>query len=132
MFFYKLLCLKKITASLKLETFLFYFILCFEFFPFFNKPLCFFMLCFVQSFYQVLLSHAILVGNLLRQNSLRIRKSTLYFLLTCLERAHSCLNRRASRIPVSILSISSISFLILPPYMLYSRICSDLQLLRYI
>lgn len=40
--------------------------------------------------------------NLLRRNSLRIRKSTLYFLLTCLERAHSCLNTRASRTAISI------------------------------
>lgn len=54
---------------------------------------------FFRSSYKVLLSHAI--GNLLRQNSLRIRKSTLYFFLTCLERAHSRLNTRASRTAIS-------------------------------
>lgn len=59
-------------------------------------------LFFPEAFTRFLLSYTILVGNLLRQNSLRIRKSTLYFLLTCLERAHSCLNTRASRTAISI------------------------------
>lgn len=78
---------------------------------------------------------AILVGDLLRQNSLRIRKSTLYILLTCLERAHSHLNTHASRTVISTPppSMSSILLLTLRPCLLYSynsisRIRSDLLL----
>lgn len=55
-------------------------------------------------------SHAIFVDNSVRQNLLRIYKFILYFLLTCLERAHSCLNTHASRTVISTPSISSNTF----------------------
>lgn len=78
--------------------------------------------------YVFLLSHAILVGNLLRRNSLRIRKSTLYFLLTCLERAHSCLNTRASRTAISTPSTSSNTFFASPSYLP----CNTVSRIRWI
>lgn len=69
-----------------------------------------------------------LVGNLLRRNSLRIRKSTLYFLLTCLKRAHSRSyhNTRASRItihPPRSTSSNTLSYLsFIPPIFVQFRI----------
>lgn len=125
MFFYKcfcvcFLCFKIIPTTFfelqTLKTFSFCFIYCFYinslqtvlFYTFFTVCSIFF-----RSSYKVLLSHAI--GNLLRQNSLRIRKSTLYFFLTCLERAHSRLNTRASRTaistPFNVFQYSFLSFL---------------------
>lgn len=72
----------------------------------FYKSICFIRFLvrsiFLRSFYKVLLSYALLAGNLPGQNSLRIRKSTFYFLLTCPERAHSRFNTRASRTAISI------------------------------
>lgn len=93
-----------------------HFVLYFVLISIFYKPFCFiyFLVCsvFFRSFYKVLLPYAILIGNLLGQNSLRIRKSTFYFLLTCLERAHSRLNTRASRTATSTLfNVFQYSFL---------------------
>lgn len=66
------------------------------------------------------LSHAIPVGNLPRRNSLRIRKSTLYFVLTCLKRAHVLTHtRHARRSAIHPVQHLPILFLTLLPNLLY-------------
>jgi hypothetical protein len=133
-YFFYILCFKEITDSLSRSTnSLILFCILFQCFT--NRFVSSVFLVrsvFLRSFYKVLLSYAILVGNLLGQNSLRIRKSTFYFLLTCPERAHSRLNTRASRTaistPFNVFQYPFLPFLRLYPYNSVSRIRFDLLL----